>query len=100
MPPGGVRGSHAHKLCHQFLICALGSVHVEAYDGRAEHTIALTAGQGLHVLPGLFTAERYVAPSSVLMVFCDRLYESEDYLTDRDAFLTYRREVGAGAPPS
>lgn len=100
VPPGQVRGSHAHKLCHQFLICALGSVHVEAYDGHAERTIALTAGQALHVMPGLFTAERYVAPGSVLMVFCDRPYEPEDNLDDRDAFLAYRREAGAGAPPS
>jgi UDP-2-acetamido-3-amino-2,3-dideoxy-glucuronate N-acetyltransferase len=97
--PGQVRGWHAHKLCQQFLICARGSVHVEAYDGRAERTIALTAGQALHVPPGLFTAERYVAPSSVLMVFCDRLYEPEDNLNDRDAILAYRREVSAGAPP-
>jgi dTDP-4-dehydrorhamnose 3,5-epimerase-like enzyme len=101
VPPGQVRGAHAHKLCHQFLICALGSVQVEASDGRAERAIALAAGQALHVPPGLFTAERYVAPGSVLLVFCDRPYEPEDYLNDRDAFLAYRREAGvAGAPTS
>jgi dTDP-4-dehydrorhamnose 3,5-epimerase-like enzyme len=101
VPPGQVRGAHAHKLCQQFLICAVGSVQVEAYDGRAERTIALTAGQALHVPPGLFTAERYVAPGSVLMVFCDRPYEPDDYLNDRDAFLAYRRQAAsAGASPS
>jgi len=96
VPPGQVRGAHAHKLCHQFLICALGSVHVEATDGRAERSIVLSEGQGLHVPPALFTAERYVAPGSVLMVFCDRPYEPEDYLADRDAFLAYRGGSGAG----
>jgi UDP-2-acetamido-3-amino-2,3-dideoxy-glucuronate N-acetyltransferase len=101
VPAGQLRGAHAHKLCHQFLICALGSVQVEAYDGGAERMIALTAGQALHVPPGLFTAERYVAPSSVLMVFCDRPYEPADYLNNRDAFLAYRRGAeNAGAPPS
>jgi dTDP-4-dehydrorhamnose 3,5-epimerase-like enzyme len=95
VPAGQVRGAHAHKLCQQFLICALGSVQVEAYDGRAERAIVLTAGQALHVLPGLFTAERYGTPGSVLMVFCDRPYEPEDYLNDRDAFLAYRREASA-----
>jgi hypothetical protein len=25
VPPGGVRGPHAHKLCHQYMVCAVGS---------------------------------------------------------------------------
>jgi dTDP-4-dehydrorhamnose 3,5-epimerase-like enzyme len=100
VPAGQVRGAHAHKLCHQFLICALGSVQVEATDGRAERSIELTVGQALHVPPGLFTAERYVAPGSILMVFCDRPYEPEDYLNDREAFLAYRRNLGVAGEPS
>jgi dTDP-4-dehydrorhamnose 3,5-epimerase-like enzyme len=100
VPAGQVRGAHAHKLCHQFLICALGSVQVEATDGRAERSYELTAGQALHVPPGLFTAEHYLAPGSVLMVFCDRPYEPQDYLNDREAFLAYRRNIGAAGEPS
>jgi len=98
VPPGEVRGSHAHKLCHQYLVCAVGSLRVDAFDGRTERSIALTAGQALHVPPALFTAERFDAPGTVLMAFCDRPYELDDYLTDRGALAAYRREVGA-APP-
>jgi dTDP-4-dehydrorhamnose 3,5-epimerase-like enzyme len=98
VPAGQVRGAHAHRLCHQFLICALGSVQVEATDGRAERAFELTTGQALHVPPGLFTAERYMTTGSVLMVFCDRPYEPEDYLHDREAFLAYRRSIGATEP--
>jgi UDP-2-acetamido-3-amino-2,3-dideoxy-glucuronate N-acetyltransferase len=93
VPVGSVRGAHGHKACHQYLICAVGSVRVEAYDGTAERSIALTAGQALHVPPALFTAERYEMPGSVLMVFCDRPYELEDYLTDRDAFVEHRKKA-------
>jgi hypothetical protein len=97
VPPGGARGSHAHKLCHQYMICAVGSLRVEAFDGCTERSIALTAGQALHVPPALFTAERFDAPDTVLMVFCDRPYELGDYLTDREALAAYRREVGAAS---
>jgi hypothetical protein len=75
-------------------------VHVQAFDGRTEHLIALTAGQALHVPPTLFTAERFDAPGTVLMVFCDRPYELNDYLTDRDSLAAYRREAGSAAPPT
>jgi hypothetical protein len=97
VPCGEVRGAHAHKLCHQFMVCAVGSLRVEADDGQAERLIVLTAGQGLHVPPGLSTAERFEAPGTVLMVFCDRPYEPEDYLNNREALRIWRRQVG-GTP--
>jgi UDP-2-acetamido-3-amino-2,3-dideoxy-glucuronate N-acetyltransferase len=95
VPPGEVRGSHAHKLCHQYLVCAVGSLRVDAFDGRAERSIVLAAGQALHVPPALFTVERFDAPGTVLMVFCDRTYEVGDYLTSREALAAYRRGVVA-----
>ncbi|HYM73037.1 MAG TPA: FdtA/QdtA family cupin domain-containing protein [Stellaceae bacterium] len=96
VPAGTSRGSHAHKECHQFLVCVAGTVAVEAYDGSAERSFVLTEGQALHLPPGIFATERYVAPGSVLMVFCDRSYEPADYLTEREAFLAYRRQMQPG----
>jgi hypothetical protein len=97
VPAGEVRGAHAHKLCHQLMVCAIGSLRVEADDGQAARSIALTPGQALHVPPALFTAERFDTPGTVLMVFCDRPYEFDDYLNDREALRAWRRQVG-GAP--
>jgi dTDP-4-dehydrorhamnose 3,5-epimerase-like enzyme len=96
VPAGTARGAHAHKLCRQFLVCVSGSVAVEVFDGSAEGSITLGAGEALYVPPGIFATERYLAPGSVLMVFCDRPYEPADYLTDRAAFIAYRRELEAG----
>jgi hypothetical protein len=79
------------------MVCAVGSLRVEAFDGRAERSIVLMAGQALHVPPALFTAERFGAPGTVLMVFCDRIYEVGDYLTDRAALAAYRQGL-ARAP--
>ncbi|HLY45170.1 MAG TPA: FdtA/QdtA family cupin domain-containing protein [Stellaceae bacterium] len=97
VPPGTIRGGHAHKACQQFLVCVAGSLAVEADDGVAQRSVRLSAGSALHIPPGIFAAERYETPGAVLMVFCDRPYEPADYLSDRAAFIAYRRRLhGAG----
>ena len=80
VPAGGVRGGHAHKTCHQFAICIAGRVTIEAFDGRARRTVELTAGQALHIKPGIHTTERFMSTGSVLSVLCDRPYEATDYI--------------------
>ena len=91
VPVGTSRGGHAHKICQQFLVCMTGSVTVQIFDGAAERSVPLAAGDALYVPPGIFAAEEYGSPDAVLLVFCDRPYEPADYLTDRAAFLAYRR---------
>ena len=93
VPARSSRGAHAHKECHQFLICVVGSVTVDVFDGSSARSITLAEGQALHIPPGIFATERYETPGSVLMVFCDRPYETADYLNDRAAFVAYRREA-------
>ena len=84
VPPGGTRGGHAHKRCDQFAICISGHVAIEAFDGRSKRTFELRTGQALHIRPGIFTTERFIAPGSILSVLCDRPYESTDYLYELD----------------
>jgi dTDP-4-dehydrorhamnose 3,5-epimerase-like enzyme len=95
VPPSASRGSHAHKACHQYYICVSGSVQVEAYDGQESRTITLAAGNGLHVPPMIFTIERFNTSGSMLMVLCDRPYEIDDYLVNREAFTAFRRDSSA-----
>ncbi len=95
VPTGATRGSHGHKACHQYLVCAAGSLRVDAFDGLAECSIALTAGQALHIPPAIFSTERFEASGSVLMVFCDRPFEPDDYLTDPAALIEFRQAADA-----
>jgi dTDP-4-dehydrorhamnose 3,5-epimerase-like enzyme len=81
---GGVRGGHAHRQCHQFAICITGRVAIEAFDGRTKRIIELAMGQALHIKPGIFTTERFIASGSILSVLCDRAYEPTDYLYELD----------------
>jgi dTDP-4-dehydrorhamnose 3,5-epimerase-like enzyme len=91
VPAGGVRGAHAHKSCSQYYVCAVGSLRVEAYDGLFNRVIELNGGMALHVPPAIFTTERFEEAGSVLMVFCDRAYDREDYLFSLEALVEYRR---------
>ena len=93
VPPGGTRGAHAHKACHQYMICAVGSLRVDAFDGHAERMITLTAGQALHVPPAILTTEHFHTFETALMVFCDRPYEVDDYLDDRAALVAHRQQI-------
>ncbi len=83
VPAGGIRGGHAHKRCHQFVICIAGRVAIEAFDGRMRQTFELAAGQALHIKPGIFATERFIAHGSILSVLCDRPYEPADYVYER-----------------
>jgi UDP-2-acetamido-3-amino-2,3-dideoxy-glucuronate N-acetyltransferase len=95
VPAARARGGHAHKACNQYCVCAVGSVRVEAFDGNSERTIGLAVGQALYVPPAIFTTEWFVEDGTVLMVFCDRPYERDDYLVDRDKLAAYRRSISA-----
>ncbi len=95
VPVGGVRGAHAHKHCQQFMICVTGKLSVETFDGTSERSLQLTAGQALHIPPGIFAAELFAESGSTLLVLCDRPYEPDDYLMQRDALVQFRRQVSS-----
>jgi dTDP-4-dehydrorhamnose 3,5-epimerase-like enzyme len=94
VPVGISRGAHAHQKCHQFYVCASGAISVEAYDGESEKMLHLTAGDGLYVPPAMFTTEIFKERSSILLVFCDRLYEADDYIRDRADLKKFRPRAG------
>ena len=52
VPGKDVRGEHAHKQCHQFLVCVRGSMSVVVDDGRMSEEILLDGPNiGLYVPP-------------------------------------------------
>lgn len=92
--PGDLRGQHAHRACHQFLICVHGSVTVTCDDGAAKKTFELNSPLvGLHIPPTIWAEQRYASSEAMLMVLADRLFDETDYIRDYGAFKAYR-----GAP--
>ena len=86
-----VRGQHAHKKCTQLLSCLNGTVKVISNDGENESEFVLNSpSQGLLIPPGIWSEQIYESENSILMVTCDRVYETEDYIRDYNDYLAYK----------
>jgi UDP-2-acetamido-3-amino-2,3-dideoxy-glucuronate N-acetyltransferase len=89
VPGKEVRGEHAHRRCHQFLVCLKGSLTVVVDDGTASATITLReANRGLYVPPLIWAAQLHYSPDAILLVLASEHYDPEDYIRDYDEFLS------------
>lgn len=89
VPGKEVRGEHAHRKCHQFLIAARGSISVVVDDGDRREEIRLDSPQrGLYVPPMVWAAQYRYSPDAILLVFASDLYDADDYIRDYDEFLS------------
>ncbi|MCA1685967.1 MAG: WxcM-like domain-containing protein, partial [Planctomycetia bacterium] len=83
-----VRGEHAHRRCHQFLVCVKGSLAVIADDGRASEEILLDEPTvGVHLPPLVWGVQYKYTPDAVLLVFASDPYDPGDYIRSYDEFL-------------
>ena len=83
-----VRGEHAHRVCHQFLICARGECSVLADNGTQRQEFRLDHPRlGLHLPPLVWGVQYKFSADAVLLVFASHLYDPADYIRDYDDFL-------------
>lgn len=88
VPSREVRGEHAHRECHQFLISVAGSVSVAVDDGRNRAEATLTRpSTGLYVPPRVWASEFAYEPGTVLLVLASHEYDPDDYIRDYGQFL-------------
>lgn len=88
IPGGEDRGAHAHKDCHQFLIAASGSFEIEMNDGINKRTVTLNRPYfGLHIPPGIWSAEKGFSSGSVCLVLASQKYDEKDYIRDYAEFI-------------
>ena len=89
-----IRGKHAHRLCSQLLICSNGSIEVICDDSFDKKVFILDRPNlGLLVPPGIWAEQKYLQQNSSMTVVCDRLYESEDYISDYDKFKEFAYQL-------
>lgn len=87
VPSRRIRGEHAHKKCHQFLVCVRGKVTVLVDDGRIRQEIVLDdAATGLYIPPMVWAAQYDYSDDAVLIVFASAGYDARDYIRDYDRF--------------
>lgn len=88
VPTADVRGEHAHRTCHQFLIAVHGSISVVADDGTGREEFLLDRpALGLHLPPMVWGIQYRYTADAVLLVFASEYYDAADYIRDYDAWL-------------
>jgi acetyltransferase-like isoleucine patch superfamily enzyme/dTDP-4-dehydrorhamnose 3,5-epimerase-like enzyme len=83
-----IRGEHAHRAQHQFMVCVHGRCNVVADDGVNRQEFILDGpGVGIHIPPGVWAVQYKHSPDAVLMVLTSDHYDSSDYIRDYTEFL-------------
>jgi dTDP-4-dehydrorhamnose 3,5-epimerase-like enzyme len=91
VPGGGVRGGHAFKKQHEFIIALSGSFDVKVDDGQDKETFSLNRSYyGLYVPSGLWRQMENFSTNSVALVLSSTHYDPEDYIFDYQDFLNFR----------
>jgi UDP-2-acetamido-3-amino-2,3-dideoxy-glucuronate N-acetyltransferase len=88
VPGKDVRGEHAHRSCHQFLVCARGSVSVVVDDGQSSEEVILDQPNlGLYLPPMIWAVQYRYTADAVLLVLASDLYDPNDYIRDYEEWL-------------
>lgn len=92
VPGKDVRGEHAHRKCHQFLVCIRGSVTVVVDDGTKSEEVQLKEPEhGLYLPPLTWAVQFKYSADAMLLVFASDHYDPADYIRDYDEFLALAR---------
>ena len=88
VPSMETRGEHAHRTCHQFLICVRGSCAVVADDGIHRQEFLLDRPDvGVHLPPMVWGIQYKYSSDAVLLVFASHYYDAADYVRNYSDFL-------------
>lgn len=92
VPSRDVRGEHAHRALHQFLVCVHGATHIIVDDGRQRDEIILDDPTvGLYVPPMVWSVQYKYSPDAVLAVLASAPYDPADYIRNYDEYLDLLR---------
>lgn len=89
VPSKEVRGEHAHRQCHQLLVCLKGSVTCLVDDGNARAEYNLDSPEkALHIPPMIWGTQYKYSADAVLMVLASHEYDPDDYIREYATFRT------------
>jgi UDP-2-acetamido-3-amino-2,3-dideoxy-glucuronate N-acetyltransferase len=87
VPANAIRGEHAHRQCHQFLVCVRGSCCVSIDDALNKHEIVLERPDlGLYVPPMIWGAQYNYSKDAMLLVLASTHYDPTEYVQSYDEF--------------
>jgi UDP-2-acetamido-3-amino-2,3-dideoxy-glucuronate N-acetyltransferase len=87
VPTPEIRGEHAHRELHQFMVALRGRVNVSADDGKNRWEAVLDSPKlGLHVSPYVWLNLFRFSADCVLLVLASDVYSESDYIRNYDDF--------------
>ncbi len=93
VPGGEVRGSHAFKDSHEFIIALSGSFDVILNDGENEMKYSLNRSYyGIYVPNLLWRSIENFSTNSLALIVSSIAYDATDYIRDFDEFKIIRNE--------
>jgi UDP-2-acetamido-3-amino-2,3-dideoxy-glucuronate N-acetyltransferase len=97
VPSTDVRGQHAHRRLHQFLVAVTGSVRVVVDDGLGHRSEVLLdrPNVGIHLPPMVWGVQYRYSPDAVLLVLASEEYDADDYVRDYEEFVALVRSAQA-----
>ena len=84
-----VRGKHAHRASHQFLVAVSGSVTATCDDGhtKIEHVLD-SSNVGLYMPPLTWGEQTSFSEGARLLVLASELYDPDDYIENYEEFIS------------
>lgn len=88
VPSVEVRGEHAHRAQHQYLVCLHGSCAVVLDDGKNRDEVVLNQPDiGLHIPPMIWAIEYKFTHDAILLVLASDVYDAGDYIRNYGEYL-------------
>ena len=89
VPGGELRGSHAFKKSHEFIIALSGSFDIVLHDGNNEKKYSLNRSyHGLYVPNLLWRRLENFSTNSLALLVSSISYDGDDYIRDFEQFKT------------
>jgi dTDP-4-dehydrorhamnose 3,5-epimerase-like enzyme len=87
-PNDVVRGGHAHKTLHQFMIAMAGSFDIVLDDGISKRKITLNTREcGLYICPMVWRDLSNFSSGAVCLVLASEIYDENDYIRSYAVFM-------------
>ena len=94
VPAGELRGSHAFKKSHEFIIALSGSFDIILNDGNKEKKYSLNRSyHGVYVPNLLWRRLENFSTNSLALIVSSISYNEKDYIRDFDEFKVIRNEA-------
>jgi carbonic anhydrase/acetyltransferase-like protein (isoleucine patch superfamily)/dTDP-4-dehydrorhamnose 3,5-epimerase-like enzyme len=89
-----IRGEHAHRRLHQFLVCVHGRCNVVTDDGRTRHEVVLDSpSKGVHIPPMVWATQYKFSRDAVLLVLASDYYDASEYIRDYYEYRSLRQQA-------